>query len=405
MRKILKWLKKCPLLAMLLMTWAFLTLYTLSQGKLAYALSNKPLQNPVFTALLDKNAGGGELDIPDSVLADLESETDLADGEKPYGSADTDSGADGDQASRHPDGSGTEADDSNGNGTEAEESNDSNDSNGDGTDEGGAADPDTAATDTQEPDGERLQEEKDGADGKEPDGDSSEPEVGVTKYKKYKKVKTDSPYYSDPGKYALTTTYNYQKVKKDYFDDAVFIGDSRTVGMQDYSGLDNATFFAKTGLNVYQALDDEFITDPESGKNVSVSYMLQHYRYKKIYFMIGINELGTGNTQTFQKAYGRVLRKFRAWQPDAVIYIQGIIAVSKSRSETDPIFNNININDKNVAISEFANGTDVFYLDVNPLVTDDEGNLKADYTFDEIHMYAQYYKRWTRFLMKHAVVR
>jgi len=57
--------------------------------------------------------------------------------------------------------------------------------------------------------------------------------------------------------------------------------------------------------------------------------MLKAKKYGKIYFMVGINELGTGNTGTFQKAYERVLRKFQKWQPDAVIYIQGIIPVSK----------------------------------------------------------------------------
>ena len=33
-------------------------------------------------------------------------------------------------------------------------------------------------------------------------------------------------------------------VDDDWFDDAVFIGDSRTVGLRDYGGLDNATFYA-----------------------------------------------------------------------------------------------------------------------------------------------------------------
>ena len=38
-------------------------------------------------------------------------------------------------------------------------------------------------------------------------------------------------------------------------------------------------------------------------------------------------------------------------------------------------------------------------------LTDKKGYLKADYTSDEVHMYAQYYELWTNYLMKHAVVR
>lgn len=175
--------------------------------------------------------------------------------------------------------------------------------------------------------------------------------------------------------------------------------------MQDYSGLDNAQFFAKTGLNVYEVLEDKFIEDPQTGEEVSVSHMLKAKKYGKIYFMVGINELGTGNTGTFQKAYERVLRKFQKWQPDAVIYIQGIIPVSKEKSSQDAIFNNVNINDKNVAIAQLADGRDIFYLDVSSSLTDKNGHLKKDYTFDDIHMYAQHYGLWTEYLMKHAVVR
>ena len=118
-----------------------------------------------------------------------------------------------------------------------------------------------------------------------------------------------------------------------------------------------------------------------------------------------INELGTGNTGTFQKAYERVLRKFQKWQPDAVIYIQGIIPVMKEKSSEDAIFNNVNINVKNVAIAQLADGRDIFYLDVSSSLTDKNGYLKKDYTFDDIHMYAQHYGLWTEYLMKHAVVR
>ena len=121
--------------------------------------------------------------------------------------------------------------------------------------------------------------------------------------------------------------------------------------------------------------------------------------------MVGINELGTGNTATFQEAYERVLRKFHKWQPDAIIYIQGIIPVSKEKASGDAIFNNVNINDKNVAIAQLADGKNIFYLDVSKKLTDKEGYLKEDYTFDEVHMYAQYYQLWTDFLLKHAVVR
>ncbi len=66
-------------------------------------------------------------------------------------------------------------------------------------------------------------------------------------------------------------------------------------------------------------------------------------------------------------------------------------------------FNNININDKNVASARLANGKDVFYLDCNPLFTDEEGYLQAELTFDGVHLYAQHYDKWRDFLFEHGV--
>lgn len=224
-------------------------------------------------------------------------------------------------------------------------------------------------------------------------------------YISYEKKKTDSPWYTDPGKIPLTTEYDYQKVKKDYFDDAVFIGDSRIVGMNDYSGLTNATFFAKTGLTVYNLLDDEFVKDPKSGKNVSVSYMMQHYTYGKIYLMVGINELGTGGTDRFAETYKDVLKKFRKWQPDAVIYVQSIMGVSPKKDKTDPVFNNTNIRDKNYAISKLTDGIHIFYLNIQEIYEDKNHNLAQDLTFDDVHLYAQHYDKWVKYLKTHAVVK
>lgn len=240
-----------------------------------------------------------------------------------------------------------------------------------------------------------------GSDGKE----DAKPKKIKPEYLTYEKKKTDSPWYTDPGKIPLTTAYDYQKVKKDYFDDAVFIGDSRIVGMNDYSGLTNAKFFAKTGLTVYNLLDEEFVKDPNSGKNVSVSYMMQHYTYGKIYLMVGINELGTGGTKRFQEAYKEVLKKFRQWQPDAVIYVQSIMGVSPKKDKSDPVFNNTNIRDKNYAISKLTDGIHIFYLNIQELYEDKDHNLTQDLTFDDVHLYAQHYDRWVKYLKTHAVVK
>lgn len=368
--KLWRWIIKCPLLFLIGFGWLALTAFTWSEGRITDTSQKEILENPVFTALLEPEVpedilGQGEYDSEKSADK-LPGKKDIVDASANILADDTDSGAG--LADHTNSGEGTEEEIP----LQGEENS-------------------PLATDNKNV----------GENGSE----VSDEEVGVTRFKKYKKKKTDSQYYSDPGKKALTTDFSYQTVDKSYFDDAVFIGDSRTVGMQYYSGLDQAAFFAKTGMNVYEILEDQFLNDPETGEEVSVAHMMKKYQYGKIYLMIGINELGTGNTATFQNAYERVLKKFRKWQPQAVIYIQGIIPVSKVKASEDEIFNNININDKNVAIAQLADGKNIFYLDVSEKLTDKKGYLKADYTFDEVHMYAQYYAKWTDYLLEHAVVR
>ncbi len=45
--------------------------------------------------------------------------------------------------------------------------------------------------------------------------------------------------------------YEFTTATEDYFADACFIGDSRTVGISQYAGIENATFLCKTSLSIY----------------------------------------------------------------------------------------------------------------------------------------------------------
>ena len=196
-------------------------------------------------------------------------------------------------------------------------------------------------------------------------------------------------------------TYEFTDVTQDYFDDAVFIGDSRTVGLRDYGGWDNATFYASIGLTVYDMFDTPIVE--ENGTKITVQEALSEHQFGKVYLMIGINEMGTGTVDSFMKAYEEAVNHIRELQPDALIFLQGIMYVKQEKSETDPIFNNPAIKERNDRIAMLANNHDIFYIDVNEVVTDETGNLNPEYTYDEIHLLGKYYSLWTDFLLKHGI--
>lgn len=202
------------------------------------------------------------------------------------------------------------------------------------------------------------------------------------------------------------TTYDFETVTEDYFNDAVFIGDSRTVGLFEYGGIEErADFMSKTSLTIYEVFTSAFLKEEETGEKITIEEALKKKQYGKVYLMLGINELGTGTTETFIKEYEMVVRKLQKLQPDAVIFVEGVMRVAGTKNAEDPIFNNTNINDRNEAIKKLADQKSIFYLDVNEVVCDEEGNLNSDYTTDDIHLKAQYYAIWKQFLLEHGIVR
>ena len=192
-----------------------------------------------------------------------------------------------------------------------------------------------------------------------------------------------------------------------YFSDALFIGDSRTVGLCEYGGLrETAAFLAKESVNVYNILDKElwFTDNDGEGWDATVEETLQDRTYGKVYVALGVNELGIGNTYMYYEKYRELLELIREYQPDALIYIQGIMHVSEEKSRSDSCRNNTVICQRNYAISTLANGRDIYYIDMNPYVCDANGDLLADLSGDGIHLKASAYERWDRSLMENAAV-
>ncbi|MCM1303233.1 MAG: GDSL-type esterase/lipase family protein [Lachnospiraceae bacterium] len=198
----------------------------------------------------------------------------------------------------------------------------------------------------------------------------------------------------------------YHTVEDDYFADAVFIGDSRTVGMLEYGGLEEtADFYASTGLTIYKLFDSKIVPVEGQRKKITVEEALSQNTYAKIYLMIGINEMGTGTVESFVAAYQEAVDHLLELQPDAILYIQGIIKVTTERSEQGDYINNEGIEARNEALSQLADNERIFYLDVNPKICDETGGMEASYTFDGVHLKAQYIDIWKTYLKEHAIVR
>lgn len=183
------------------------------------------------------------------------------------------------------------------------------------------------------------------------------------------------------------------------FAGALFIGDSRTVGIGKYAGIKDADFFASTGMSVYTLFTKK--VDMTDRKGVLLEDLLAERKYDRIYLMLGINELGYNFDRTVE-TYGQAVDTLRALQPQAYIHIQANLHVTKEKSSTDKLFTNANIDRLNQALAQLADDRVVFYLDVNPAFDDEEGNLGADLTWDGVHLLSKHYKLWADWLLENT---
>lgn len=207
----------------------------------------------------------------------------------------------------------------------------------------------------------------------------------------------DAAAQAEPMQYAFT------EVPREYFDDALFIGDSRVTGVELYSGWDNLTYYAEGGMTVYSMFQSK--TAQVDGQTLTIEEALRKRSFGKIYLEIGINEMGTGTVDSFMEAYEAAVDHLRELQPDAILYVCGIMYVEQSKSESDPIFNNPAIQERNDRIAALADGENIFYLDINEVVTDETGNLNPDYTWDEVHLLGKYDVIWLEYFSSHGIVK
>jgi hypothetical protein len=200
--------------------------------------------------------------------------------------------------------------------------------------------------------------------------------------------------------------YQLAAVDDDYFCDALFIGDSRTVGLSEYCQelMDRSTFYAKISLTIYDFEKKAFLKLDENSEKITIAQALEQKKFGKIYIMLGLNELGGGTPESFGEAYAGVVNRIRELQPDAQIYIQGIMHVTAAKSKNDKVFKNERINERNQVIAQIADNQHVFYLDMNEATDDENGALTQDLSFDNIHLKAKSYALWYDYLKNHAYV-
>ena len=121
---------------------------------------------------------------------------------------------------------------------------------------------------------------------------------------------------------------------------------------------------------------------------------------KHLFINIGTNDLN-GPDYTLSsliERYEGILRMIRAKLPETKLYLLAYYPVnevvgfqSPSMGQVFQYRTNARIREANQAVEQLAQRMDAVYLDLNDSITDESGNMKAEYTIEGMHMYADGY--------------
>lgn len=176
--------------------------------------------------------------------------------------------------------------------------------------------------------------------------------------------------------------------KSNYKVDIVFFGDSLTCysDFQRYFG--NEYSIANLGCV------GDTLTDMEQRIDT-----LKAVSPSKIFILGGINGLNKFTVNKEIEEYDRLLTKIKLEVPDATLYVQSVLPISK------PYINKVRNNDVviefNKKLLELCNSYDIEYIDIFSLYYVD-GNLDFTVTEDGLHLKDfNSYERWAEYIQEY----
>lgn len=244
-------------------------------------------------------------------------------------------------------------------------------------------------------------------DAADPDAKSSRTETSSPENDKFVPVSLSLPTsIIDIYKQTSSATYyspvpESEAVSDSYFDDAVFVGDSRTESFAMYSGLVGIHSLSNVGADVSNAFTTECVYVGQ--EKVTIMDALAQTSFNKIYINFGINELGWPDSTKWKEEYAKIIDKVREINPSAIIYIQSIFPVSAEKDRDSEIYTISNIDIFNERLRELADEKKVNLVNVAEALKDDYGYLPEDASFDGVHLTPDYCLVWLNYLKTHTV--
>ncbi len=168
-------------------------------------------------------------------------------------------------------------------------------------------------------------------------------------------------------------------VSSDYFDNTLFLGDSRTVALSSNGFIKSQNTFAVNGISHVTFLTQQF-TDSVTGVTGDIYSIVKQRKPDRIYVALGVNGVAYIDKNTFLDKYEQLIDGLMKASPESRIIIQCILPVNEENyTGGNPNLNNKNIDAMNAELLNLAERKEIYYLDLSYILKNENNSLASIY--------------------------
>lgn len=188
-------------------------------------------------------------------------------------------------------------------------------------------------------------------------------------------------------------------VDKDWFADAVFVGDTRLEGLREV--LEPGLILTHSQVNVRSAQQENCFLLSD-GQSVTLAKALSGGGWGKVYLLLGLNEASWMDEGAFYREYAQLIGTLRDLLPGAAIYIQTLIPVTAYRSAAQSPSNQL-LSRRSELLAQVAQAERVYLVDAATALSGADGALSSDLSGDGLQLTAEATGLWGAYLQTHTV--
>jgi len=118
---------------------------------------------------------------------------------------------------------------------------------------------------------------------------------------------------------------------------------------------------------------------------------------KKLFLMIGINDLGKGkNTDQILEKYTLLIHKIHTNLPETIIYIQSVLPAKRKT------LSNIDIKNINIGLLNITEKYHINYIDLHSSFLSKTNELSDNYSLDGLHLNGEGYLLWKKIIAEYV---